>query len=54
MKLKFMLPTLLSLLLLAFAFLYWLPGQLDTILTEEFAGPGRLITEALDKASIGG
>ncbi len=54
MKLKFILPTILTTLLLAVGLLYWLPNQFQALQTEELLSRGKLITEALDKASIGG
>jgi uncharacterized phage infection (PIP) family protein YhgE len=41
-------------LLLAVGLLYWLPRQFEALLEEELLSRGKLITEALDKASIGG
>ena len=54
MRQKFFLPFFLILLLLAAGFLYWLPSQFEEVLTEELLSKGKLITETLDKASIGG
>ena len=53
MKLKFILPTILTTLLLTIGLLYWLPGQFQALQSEELLSRGKLITEALDKASIG-
>ena len=54
MKLKFLLPHFFIMLLLVAGFYYWLPSQFKDVLTEELLSRGKLITEALDKASIGG
>jgi methyl-accepting chemotaxis protein len=54
LKLKFILPTILTTLLLAVGLLYWLPNQFQALQSEELLSRGKLITEALDKASIGG
>jgi methyl-accepting chemotaxis protein len=44
----------LAMFLLALGLLYWLPSQFEDLLSEELLSRGKLITEALDKASIGG
>jgi len=45
LKLKFILPTILTTLLLTIGLLYWLPRQFEEVLSEELLSRGTLIDE---------